>query len=42
MELLEQRILRDGVVKEGGVLKVDGFLIDRIDVELLSEMGKEF
>ncbi|MBQ6394770.1 MAG: xanthine phosphoribosyltransferase [Atopobiaceae bacterium] len=42
MELLEQRILRDGVVKEGGVLKVDGFLNHRIDVELLSEMGKEF
>lgn len=42
MELLEQRIMKDGVVKEGGVLKVDSFLNHQIDSELLDELGKEF
>ena len=42
MELLEQRIQRDGVVKEGGVLKVDSFLNHQIDAELLDKLGAEF
>ena len=42
MELLKQRILKDGQVKAGNVLKVDSFLNHQIDVELLNEIGKEF
>ena len=42
MELLEERIRRDGVVKPGNVLKVDSFLNHQMDVDLFNEMGKEF
>ena len=42
MNFLEQRILRDGVVKAGNVLKVDSFLTHQMDVALLKEMGQEF
>lgn len=42
MKLLEDRILKDGKVFPGNILKVDSFLNHQIDVELLSEMGKEF
>ena len=42
MNFLEQRILRDGLVKPGGVLKVDGFLNHLIDIGLLKEIGAEF
>ncbi len=42
MKLLEERIRRDGVVKNGDVLKVDSFLNHQMDVELFNEMGKEF
>lgn len=42
MKLLEERILKDGNVKPGGVLKVDSFLNHRCDIELYNEMGKEF
>lgn len=42
MKLLEERIRKDGVVKEGNVLKVDSFLNHQMDVELFAEMGKEF
>ncbi|MDI6617957.1 MAG: xanthine phosphoribosyltransferase [Clostridiales bacterium] len=42
MELLKQRILKDGSVKEGGILKVDSFLNHQIDIKLLNEIGKEF
>ena len=42
MQLLEERIRRDGIVREGNVLKVDSFLNHQIDVELLNEIGKEF
>ena len=42
MELLKQRILQDGKVKEGGVLKVDSFLNHRMDISLLQEIGREF
>lgn len=42
MNFLEERILRDGVVKEGNVLKVDSFLNHQMDIELFNEMGREF
>ena len=42
MNFLEERILRDGVLKEGNVLKVDSFLNHQMDVELLDKIGKEF
>ena len=41
MKLLEERILKDGQVFPGNILKVDSFLNHQIDVELISEMGKE-
>ena len=42
MNCLEERILKDGVVKEGNVLKVDSFLNHQMDISLLNEMGKEW
>ena len=42
MNFLEQRILKDGVVKAGNVLKVDSFLNHQMDVALLKAMGQEF
>ncbi|RZT00391.1 xanthine phosphoribosyltransferase [Cuneatibacter caecimuris] len=42
MELLKERIRRDGIVKEGNVLKVDSFLNHQMDIELLNEIGREF
>ena len=42
MKLLEERIRKDGHVKEGNILKVDSFLNHQMDVDLFNEMGKEF
>lgn len=42
MNFLEERILKDGIVKEGNVLKVDSFLNHQMDVALLDEIGREF
>jgi len=42
MKLLEDRILKDGIVKEGNVLKVDSFLNHQMDIDLFNEMGKEW
>ena len=42
MEILKQRILKDGVVKEGNVLKVDKFLNHQMDVKLFNDIGEEF
>ena len=42
MNFLEERIIRDGIVKEGNVLKVDSFLNHQMDVSLLDEVGREF
>ena len=42
MNFLEERIIKDGLVKEGNVLKVDTFLNHQMDVELLDEIGQEF
>ena len=41
MKLLEERIMKDGSVKPGGILKVDGFLNHRIDPGLMYEMAQE-
>lgn len=42
MQLLEDRIRRDGVVKDGNVLKVDSFLNHQMDISLFREMGREW
>lgn len=42
MNFLEERILKDGIVKEGNVLKVDSFLNHQMDVKLFDEIGAEF
>lgn len=42
MRELEERIRRDGVVEDGDVLKVDGFLNHQMDVELFAAMGREW
>ena len=42
MELLEERIRRDGKIRGGDVLKVDSFLNHQMDVSLFAEIGKEF
>ncbi len=42
MNCLEEKILKEGIVKKGNVLKVDSFLNHQIDIELLNEMGKEW
>ena len=42
MNFLEERILKDGVVKPGNVLKVDSFLNHQMDIALLDQIGEEF
>ena len=42
MNCLEKRILKDGVVKPGNVLKVDSFLNHQMDIGLMNEIGEEF
>lgn len=42
MELLKERIRKDGQIKPGNVLKVDSFLNHQMDIRLFNEMGKEF
>ncbi|MEI3538058.1 MAG: xanthine phosphoribosyltransferase [Acutalibacteraceae bacterium] len=42
MKLLEDRIVKDGIVKPGNVLKVDSFLNHQMDISLFNDMGKEF
>jgi xanthine phosphoribosyltransferase len=42
MKLLEERIQKDGIIREGDVLKVDSFLNHQMDVKLFQEMGREF
>jgi xanthine phosphoribosyltransferase len=42
MQLLKDRIVRDGKVRSGNVLKVDSFLNHQMDIELFGEIGKEF
>ena len=42
MNFLEERIVKDGIVKPGNVLKVDSFLNHQMDIELMEEIGREF
>jgi len=42
MNFLEEKIMKDGMVKEGNVLKVDSFLNHQMDIQLFNEMGKEW
>ena len=42
MKMLEERILKDGKIKPGNVLKVDGFINHNIDVPFVYELGREF
>ena len=42
MNFLEERILKDGIIKPGNVLKVDSFLNHQMDIPLLEEIGREF
>lgn len=42
MNFLEERIVKDGVVKEGNILKVDSFLNHQMDIQLFDQMGEEF
>ncbi len=42
MNFLEERILKDGIVKSGNVLKVDSFLNHQMDIVLMDQIGEEF
>ena len=42
MNFLQERILSDGIIKPGNVLKVDGFLNHQMDIPLLEQIGAEF
>lgn len=42
MNFLEEKILKDGIVKPGNVLKVDSFINHQMDIDLFNEMGKEW
>lgn len=42
LKLLKERIIKDGKIKEGNVLKVDRFLNHQMDIPLINEIGKEF
>ena len=42
MKLLKDRILKDGIVKPGNILKVDSFLNHQMDIQLFDEIGEEF
>ena len=42
MKLLEDRIRKDGIIREGNVLKVDSFINHQMDIKLFEEMAKEW
>lgn len=42
MQLLKEKIYKEGIVLQGGILKVDSFLNHQIDPDLMFEIGKEF
>lgn len=42
MNFLEERIVKDGIIKEGNVLKVDSFLNHQMDIDLFCQIGEEF
>ena len=42
MKMLKERMIKDGDVREGNIIKVDSFLNHQIDIDLLNEIGREF
>ena len=42
MRLLEERILKDGIIRDGNILKVDSFINHQIDCDFIAELAKEF
>ena len=42
MNFLEEKILKDGIIKEGNILKVDSFLNHQIDIDIMDQIAKEF
>lgn len=42
MDILKERIVKEAKIRDGGIIKVDGFLNHQVDVELMNEVGKEF
>lgn len=42
MKLLEDKILQEGIILSGDILKVDNFLNHQVDPNLMMEMGKDF
>ncbi|MGL4453891.1 MAG: xanthine phosphoribosyltransferase [Sarcina sp.] len=42
MQLLKDKIIQDGIIRDGNILKVDSFLNHQMDIKLLNEIGKEF
>ena len=42
MNFLEERIIKDGIVKSGNILKVDSFLNHQMDIDLMEQIGREF
>ena len=42
MQILKERIMKDGIVKPGNILKVDSFLNHQMDIELMEQIGQEF
>mgnify|MGYP003294499789 CR=1 FL=1 len=42
MNFIEEKIMKDGIIKEGNVLKVDSFLNHQMDIDLFNEMGREW
>ena len=42
MQILKERIMKDGIVKPGSILKVDSFLNHQMDIELMEQIGQEF
>ena len=42
MNFLEEKILVDGVIKPGNILKVDSFLNHQIDIDIMRQMAYEF
>lgn len=42
MNFLEEKIMKDGIVKEGNILKVDSFLNHQMDIGLFEQIGEEF
>ena len=41
MKLLEEKILKEGKVLKGDILKIDGFLNHQMDVDFLDKLAKE-